>query len=119
MASLGVVVVVALVGLAIAFAALAAQRGGATAFVRLCWLPLAALVLALILRDRLGLTLLLVLFVVLLASVGLFAFGIALAVGAKRQGSSSTGALMGGTVVAGIPLLALAISWLVRGMQTR
>ena len=119
MASLGFVVVVALVGLAMAFAGLAAQRGGAAAFVRLCWLPLAALAFALIARGRLGLTLLLVLFVIVLASVGLLAFGIALSVGAKRQGSSSTGALMWGTVVAGMPLLALAVMWMVRGMQTR
>jgi hypothetical protein len=117
--SLGVVVLAALVGLAMAFAGLAARRGGAVAFVRLCWVPLVALVLAMIARERLGLTLVLALLAIVLASVGLVAFGIALTVGAKRQGSSSAAALMWATIVAGIPLLTPAIMWVVRGMHPR
>ena len=118
MASGGILTMIAMAALAVGFAALASRRGTADAFMRLCWVPLAALVLTLVQQRQLGLTIMIALFVVALATLVLTGLGVGLAVGARRRGAPAS-ALVLGTLVASMPLLFLAARWVVDSMRMR
>jgi len=117
MVSVGVLSLIALAILAVAFMALASSRGMARAFVSFCWVPLAALILLLVQRNRLGLEALLLLMVILVLAVVLVGLGAALSVKASRRGDSSAIALKWGTLAAAVPLLILAAGWVMDALH--
>src|SRR5262249_20722053 len=117
MASVGVLLLTSLAGLAIAFMALASRHSMARAFVWFCWVPLAALIFLLLLRNRLGLEAVVLLVLIPVSAVGLVAVGVARSVGASRGGDSSAIALKWGTLVAAVPLLVLAAGWMMGALR--
>src|SRR5262245_7549677 len=100
MVTVGVMLLIVLAGLTIAFMALASRRGMAHAFVSLCWVPLAALMFVIVQRNRLGLEAVLLLVLIVVVTVALIALGTALSVRASRRGDVSAAVLKWGTLVA-------------------
>src|SRR5262245_44588195 len=117
MASVGLLSLIAVFGLSIVLVLLASRWGAAIAFVRLCWIPLATVLLVLVLKDRLGLEILLLLATVLFVTVGFVATGMTLAVAAVRRRSPSARSLIWGTLIAAAPLLLVAAPWVVQAFR--
>jgi hypothetical protein len=96
--------------IATAFSAISYARGPRFAFLAICWLPLAALVSAVGAHHHLGYGMIGVLMAILVASVGLVFLGVNLCAKAMREGAPSSW-LIGGTLVAALPLLILLARW--------
>jgi len=95
--------------LSIALIAVLVWRGTPVAFLRLCWVPLALLVLAWLLQRRLGYAVILLLVTALIASVGLVGFGLVETVRATRRGLGTGRSLILATAIAGSPLVWMAL----------
>src|SRR5262245_52850091 len=119
MASVGVLSLLALAGLAVAFMTLASRRGMAHAFVSLCWVPLALLVVLFVQRNRLGLEAVLLLGLIVVTAVALVGLGATLWFAASRRGGAPAVALRWATLIAAIPLLLLAVGWMMNPLRGR
>jgi hypothetical protein len=102
--------VVGLALVAMAFAAISSARGLRFAFLAICWLPLAALLLAVGAHHHLGYAMIGVLMAILVASVGIVTLGIFLCFNAAREGGASY-SLIAGIVIGALPLLILLARW--------
>jgi hypothetical protein len=95
---------------AMSFAAVSFARGARFAFLAICWLPLAALLLAVGAHHHLGYGMVGVLTAVLVASVSILAIGVYLWVETAREGRASY-SLIAGIFMAALPLLVLLARW--------
>ena len=116
MITAGALVLVGLAAVTLAFAVVSSRRGGPSAFVALCWVPLLALVLGVALHERLGYAVLAVLAASAVGSVVLVVLGTLLVVGACRTGTGSIRLLVSATLVAAAPLVALLAIWAIRAL---
>ena len=110
-------ILAALVVLGVVFAVVSAWRSTIFAFIALCWLPLAGLILVLMAQQQLGLPALGMLATIVGASVVLAGVGIALSIGLKRKGAVVPWSLVFGTVVAGAPVLVVVAGWFVQVLR--
>ena len=85
--------------------------GARSAFLALCWLPMLGLMLTVGLHHHLGYDVLALLAAVLAGSLALFGVG-AFLCGVARQSKTEIASLVGGTLLAGLPL-ALFGGWLI------
>jgi hypothetical protein len=79
--------------------------GVSECFLRVSWLPLASLLLALAFRSQLGRSILAVVILVAVMSLCMVGIGISLIIRTRREGSGSTTGLATATIVASTPLL--------------
>ena len=112
MISTGVLTLVGIAGLVLAFFMVLSRRGIAAALVSLCWVPLTALILGFAAHQSLGYAFLGILMVILVCSIALALVGAVLIVRAVRARSGPLGRLVLGTVVAASPAVLLLGSWL-------
>jgi hypothetical protein len=104
----GIYSVVGLAFVAMTFAAIASARGSRLAFLAVCWLPLAALFLAVGAHHHLGYGMVGVLMAILVSSVVLVFIGVYLCAKAAHEGAASYWLIIG-TLVAVLPLLIMLV----------
>ena len=114
MISSGILTLVAIAGLVVAFVVVLGRRGSAGALVTLCWVPLAALILGFAVHQRLGYAFLGLLIAILVCSLALALLGAVLIIRAFRTGSGSVRVLALGTVIAAAPFVFLLGAWVFR-----
>jgi hypothetical protein len=107
-ASICILLVLAI--LPMAFRVLAHVAGARFAFLALCWLPMAELLSAIGFHHHMGYGVLGLLAATLAASICLVGIGIFLCARARRE-KKAIGSLIGGTLLAGMPLVLFA-GWL-------
>jgi uncharacterized membrane protein len=96
--------------IAMSFAAISYARGPRFAFLAICWLPLAALFLAVGAHHHLVYGMVGVLMAILVASVSILALGVYLWAETAREGRASY-SLIAGIFIAALPLLVLLARW--------
>jgi hypothetical protein len=94
---------------AVVYAVAASVLGARTAFLTICWVPVAGLLTAVALHHHLGYSGIAALGVTIAASAGLASLGGRLIAKARRE-KPGTGSLIAATIVAAVPL-ALAAGW--------
>ena len=107
----GVLGILSLVAAGLLFSWIAARQGLASACVAISGVPLAALLAVYVFRDRLGLYALAVLAQVIVASLVLVVMGVVVILRAKRERSSGVWPLVCTTILAGTPLVLIALAW--------
>jgi uncharacterized membrane protein len=106
----GIYSVFGLVFVAIAFATISYARGPRFAFLAICWLPLAALLLAVGAHHHLGYGMVGVLMAILVASVSILAIGVYLWAKTARERAAGN-SLIAGILIAALPILILLARW--------
>jgi hypothetical protein len=100
--------------LAVIFSVAAPVVGMRAAFLAVCWLPVAGLMLTIGLHHHLGYSGLAALGMTLAASAGLTCLGARLIAKARRE-QTGVGALVAGTVIAALPLVLFGGWWIANG----
>ncbi len=109
MMTTGLYIMVFAAVLAVVFGVAASVLGARTAFLAICWLPLAGLLLTIAFHHHLGYSGFSALGVTIAASAGLTCLGGRLIAKAKRE-KATAGSLIAGAIIAALPL-ALAAGW--------
>jgi hypothetical protein len=108
----GIYSVFGLTLVAMTFAAISSARGPRFAFLAICWLPLAGLMLAVGAHNHLGYGMIGVLAAIVVASSGVLTLGVYLCARAAREGAGRASySLIAGIVIAALPLLILLARW--------
>jgi len=110
MVTAGIYSVLGLAIVAVSFAAISYVRGARFAFLAICWLPLAALFLAVGAHHHLGYAMIGVLPAILVASVSILALGVCLWNKTAPERSANY-SLIAGILIAALPLLILLARW--------
>lgn len=95
--------------LSLALIVILVWRGSPLSLLRLCWVPLALLLLAWLLQRQLGYAVILPLVTAMISSVGLVGFGVVEIVRAARQRPGTGKSLIWATLLAALPLLLTAL----------
>jgi hypothetical protein len=106
----GIYSVLGLAIVAMSFAAISYARGARFAFLAICWLPLAALFLAVGAHHHLGYAMIGVLAAIVVASLSIFALGVYLWASTPSERAASY-SLIAGILIAALPLLILLARW--------
>ena len=106
----GIYSVLGLAIVATSFATICYARGARFAFLAICWLPLAALFLAVGAHHHLGYAMIGVLTAILVTSVSILAIGFYLLAKTARERAASY-SLIAGILIAALPLLILLVRW--------